>query len=76
MPRKANTSAPGRNRRWLTVEETADYLEVSRRQVRRWAQEHKLTYRKLGLRLEFHRDVLDQFVREHTIKAEPSNQRG
>ncbi len=70
MPRKAPQSTVSRNRRWLTVEETADYLEVSRRQVRRWAQERKLTYRKLGLRLEFHRDALDKFIADHTVSAE------
>lgn len=70
MPGKSNPVRPRANRKWLTVEESADYLEVSRRQVRRWANERKLGYRKLGLRLEFHRDVLDRFVADHSVSAD------
>jgi excisionase family DNA binding protein len=47
---------------WLTPAQAAEYLGVTERQTRRWAQAGKLPHTKMGLRLQFSREQLDAFV--------------
>ncbi len=48
---------------WLNPREAAEYLGVTERQVRRWAQQDRLPHTKMGLRLQFSGEQLDAFVR-------------
>ena len=47
----------------FTIQEAADYLDVTEMTVRRWARSGKLTACKIGRRLGFDPDLLKQFKR-------------
>lgn len=48
--------------RWYYVDEAAEYLDLTERQVRRAVHDGRLGHTKLGLQLRFSREQLDAFV--------------
>lgn len=46
----------------LTVKQSADYLKVSRYTIYSWAEQGKIKCAKLGTRVIFRREDLDEFV--------------
>lgn len=47
---------------YLTTKQTARYLQISERNVHRLVEEHRLPVDRVGRRLVFHRDKLDEWV--------------
>ena len=53
----------------LTVNQAADYINVSERYMRRLVQERRITFIKVGRLLRFSPEVLDAFLDENVIEA-------
>jgi excisionase family DNA binding protein len=57
-------------RDWYTVEEAAEYLEVSRPTIFRWMKQGKLSYYKVGGSTRFTRESLDALIEKVTGEKE------
>jgi excisionase family DNA binding protein len=62
---------------WYTVAETAEYLGVNERWVRRQIDDRKIRFNKLGATIRFHVDDLDDLVESGFIDPQqPLRDRG
>jgi excisionase family DNA binding protein len=68
--RKPRTAAsfrsPDRDPELLTVEQAADYFNVSPRWVRRAVDERRIEFVKVGIQLRFRREALDAYLAANT----------
>ncbi len=55
--------------RLMTCPEVAEYLHVTEKAVRRWVEQRRLPYIKLGRMLRFRRSVLDNFLAKRQVRA-------
>jgi len=55
------------SRMLLTVPETAEYLNVTERFIRRLVYERRIEYSKLGKHVRFTTQALDEFVKQGTV---------
>lgn len=54
--------------RYLTVDEAAEYLNVTVRFMRRLVADHRVQYYKVGKFLRFEREDLDQYVHAGVVR--------
>ena len=54
----------------LTIKETASYLRVSVSTLYRWINFKKIEYIKLGSRVMFSEESLNEFIKNNTITPE------
>ncbi|QQE78240.1 helix-turn-helix domain-containing protein [Alicyclobacillus sp. SO9] len=54
----------------MTVQEAMDLLEVSRSTLDRWRKYRNLPYVKIGKEVFFDRNILETWVRQHTVVTE------
>jgi excisionase family DNA binding protein len=47
--------------RWYGYADAAQYLSVSERQLHRWVSQGRIAYCRMGLRINFSRQMLDDF---------------
>jgi excisionase family DNA binding protein len=52
-------------RRWLSIKEACEYLDVSEQTIYRWMREGVLTFYKIGDSTKFLREDLDLIVQKH-----------
>lgn len=63
---RATGSACDSSAPWLSIDEAADYLRISRRQLERYVKDRRVRSSTLGRRRILHRDDLDAFARAAT----------
>ncbi|SPP65228.1 Transcriptional regulator (fragment) [Nitrospira lenta] len=54
---------------FLTMNEAAEYLGVSKLTLYGWVSARKLTFIKVGRLVKFKQDQLDKWIDLHTVKA-------
>lgn len=54
---------------YLTIEQAAEYLNVTVRAVRNWIAFKKIEHVKMGKYVRFRKEYLDQWVEKNTVKA-------
>ena len=52
---------------WMTIIQTAQYLEISRSTVERMLKESGMPYSKVAMTVRIHRDRLDQWLLDHEL---------
>ena len=60
------------NDRWMTLQEIADYLQLSRDLIYRLAQKGKIPASKVGGRWRFKREKIDQWMEDRSTGGETS----
>lgn len=55
---------------YLSIEEAAEYLNVTARAVRNWIAQKTIEHVKMGKYVRFRKEYLDQWVEKNTIKAQ------
>jgi excisionase family DNA binding protein len=55
------------NDRWMTLQEVAEYLQVSRDLIYRLAQKGKMPASKVGSQWRFKKDKVDQWMEERSV---------
>jgi len=53
----------------LTVQEAANYLKASTRTLRTWRDDKLISYSKIGAKIYYRESDLEQFLKNHVIKA-------
>jgi excisionase family DNA binding protein len=53
---------PGQKRKWFSIREAADYLDVGEPTLYRWMRDGKITYRKVGDSTRFWQEDLDSVM--------------
>jgi excisionase family DNA binding protein len=53
----------------LTVKEAADELRLSPHTLRSWVSQKRITYQKIGRRVFFKREALNDLIESSTVKA-------
>ncbi|MFR1672335.1 MAG: helix-turn-helix domain-containing protein [Candidatus Gastranaerophilaceae bacterium] len=53
----------------LTIQDTASYLHVSISTLYRWVHHKKIEHIKVGSRVLFTREYLEEFIKLNTIQA-------
>ncbi len=53
--------------RLLDMQETASYLHISISTLYRWVHQKKIKHAKIGSRVLFSQDSLDEFINNNTI---------
>ena len=58
----------------MDVQQTANYLGLSVGTIYQWRSQHKIPYIKVGRKLKFKKDQLDQWLADRTVQVglEPS----
>lgn len=58
----------------MGVQQAADYLGLSVGTIYQWRSQHKIPYIKVGRKLKFKKDQLDQWLADRTVQVgrEPS----
>ena len=56
--------------RWLSVEEIASYLGISKESVYRWAEQGKMPAHKVGRQWKFWANEVNEWVRKGEAKEE------
>ncbi len=51
---------------WMTMDEIAEYLKVSKETIYKMAQKGQLPGSKLGNQWRFNRQVVDEFLKAHS----------
>ena len=64
-------SSIGRSTGWLTIEEAADYLNVSERFVRRLIAQRRVTFHHFGRHVRIRPSDLDAFAEAGRFDARP-----
>lgn len=54
---------------YLSIEQAAEYLNVTVRCIRQWIEDKKIDYVKMGKYVRFRKEYLDQWVEKNTVKA-------
>ena len=55
--------------KWLTVQEAAVYLKVSKSKLYQLARDKEIPHGKVGVQWRFDQKELDRWVRRHHLKA-------
>lgn len=55
------------NNTLLNVQEAASYLRISTSTLYRWVHQKKIKYVKIGSRVLFSQDSLDEYINNNTI---------
>lgn len=55
---------------YLTLEETAQHLNVTVRAIRNWIAFKKIEHVKVGKYIRFRKSYLDQWIEKNTVKAD------
>lgn len=58
------------NDKWLTMEELAAYLKMSRTKLYAMTQNGEIPASKIGNQWRFDRDKIDEWMNEHSISSE------
>lgn len=53
---------------YLTIEQAAEYLNVTVRAIRNWIDDKRIEYVKMGKYVRFRKEYLDSWVAKHTVK--------
>jgi len=53
--------------RWMTVKDVAEYLQLSRDQIYRLAQQGRIPVSKIGYRWRFKKEKIDQWMDEQGV---------
>jgi len=64
------------NEKWLTVKDVAEYLQLSRDQIYRLAQQGKIPASKVGARWRFRRENIDRWMEEQRVGTQASTRQG
>ena len=56
--------------RWMTLQEVADYLQLSRDQIYRLAQAGRIPASKVGSRWRFRRERVDQWMEDMAVDTD------
>jgi excisionase family DNA binding protein len=54
---------------YLTIEQTAEYLNVTVRAIRNWIAFGKIEHVKMGKYIRFRKEYLGKWVEKNTVKA-------
>lgn len=54
---------------YLSIEQAAEYLNVTVRCIRQWIEDKRIDYVKMGKYVRFRKEYLDQWIAKNTIKA-------
>lgn len=54
---------------YLTIEQAAEYLNVTVRQIRNWIENKTIEHVKMGKYIRFRREYLESWVEKNTVKA-------
>ena len=54
---------------YLTIEQTAEYLNVTVRAIRNWIAFERIEHVKMGKYVRFRKSYLDQWIEKRTVKA-------
>ena len=55
------------NNTLLNVQETASYLHIATSTLYRWVHQKKIKHTKIGSRVLFSQEYLDEFIKNNTI---------
>ena len=55
--------------KWMTVKDAADYLQLSKDQIYRLAQQGKIPASKVGRGWRFRKEKIDQWVEDQEIPS-------
>lgn len=55
---------------YLTIEQAAEYLNVTVRAIRNWIEDKRIDYVKMGKYVRFRKEYLEGWVNKNTIKAQ------
>lgn len=55
------------NNTFLNVQEAASYLRISTSTLYRWVHQKKIKHVKIGSRVLFSQEYLDEFIKNNTI---------
>lgn len=55
---------------YLSIEQAAEYLNVTARCIRQWIEDKRIDYVKMGKCVRFRKEYLDQWVEKNTVKAQ------
>ncbi len=58
------------NNTLLNIKETASYLHISTSTLYRWVHQKKIKFVKIGSRVLFTQEILDEFIKSKTINTE------
>jgi PTS system nitrogen regulatory IIA component len=58
---------------WMTMDEIAEYLKVSKETIYKMAQKGQLPGSKLGNQWRFNRQVVDEFLKAHSNINNPDD---
>jgi len=53
----------------MTIEALAEYLKISRSTLYKLVQDGRLPGRKVGKRWRFHKDAIDEWLKQHPTKG-------
>ena len=56
--------------RWMTLKEVADYLQLSKDQIYRLAQNGRIPASKVGSRWRFRRERVDQWMEDMAVDTD------
>ena len=60
---------PGGATNLMDVQQAADYLGLSVGTIYQWRSQHKIPYIKVGRKLKFKKDQLDQWLADRTVQV-------
>jgi len=63
-------------KRWMNVQETADYLGLTTKAVYNRVHMQRIPYTKLGGSLRFNRELLDSWLQSQTVKPREKDMGG
>lgn len=58
------------NNALLNIQETASYLRISTSTLYRWVHQKKIKFVKIGSRVLFAQETLEEFIKSKTINTE------
>jgi len=58
------------NNTLLNIQETASYLRISTSTLYRWVHQKKIKFVKIGSRVLFVQETLEEFIKNKTINTE------
>ena len=58
---------------YLTIEQAAEYLNVTVRCIRNWIALGKIEYVKLVKEIRFRKEYLDKWIEKHTVKVKQAS---
>ena len=62
--------------RWMTLQEVAEYLQLSRDQIYRLAQNGRIPASKVGSRWRFRRERVDEWMEGMAVNIDPRRSDG